>query len=162
MKDEPFQVIVEQLTLLSEKQKSELMARLRALNVKEVGLGPQSQNHDDWLLAGIAYEAHRRGKIARPDVRLFNHFPTLPAYKKKAVDAKAIILRGFGIKPDSALLDAAGRIVARCLFDHLKNKEPFVVIASVDRVGEVIEACFPGYMESGLLQVVLQSGMIGK
>lgn len=149
------------LPFLNATQKRELSAHLKALNAdapadkREAG----EEADVDWLLSGIAWEASHRAKIARPDPRLLLRLDSMKAYRAKCEDAKALILRGFpGEPPGPRALATMGRVAGRCLFEHLKyikGQPVAAVLANVNKVGEAIDACFPGYIAMGVLHVIV-------
>lgn len=164
-----FDEVVAALPSFSYAQKQELAGHLKMLRAGEGKTAGMSRGEVaeakeplrvDWLLQGIAWEAHRRGKLARPDAGAFLGTDGYKTYQRKAEDAKSLLLSGFRGELTSRDLETLGCIAARCLFEHLRfiqGLQVGTVLANVDKVGVAVDAAFPGYIQMGVMGVLLSS-----
>jgi hypothetical protein len=168
--DAHLEEVLAALGTFSYEEKAQLAGHLQQLrvgegkSVKAMSRGEKAEAkeplRDDWLLKGIAWEAHRRGKLAHPDAGAFLGTDGYKAYKKKAADAKALLLSGFKAPPSGRDLETLGCIAARCLFEHLRYIQGLpvgTVLANVDKIGVAVDAAFPGYVQMGIMSVLLSS-----
>jgi hypothetical protein len=116
---------------------------------------------EDWLASGIAYAAHSRGLISKPDPYLMTFLVSaFAAFRKKAPEARALLLSGFPSPPAKAQRDMLGRLAADALFffaGRLSGPPLAAVLYNIHQVGEAMERSFPGYVTAKLLPVLTSS-----
>ena len=114
----------------------------------------------DYLLEGIFHELHRRG-LLRKDGRIpAKAWPS--GYRTKAANTRALLEENIGKPLSEKEKLQLGRVAAEVLARYLQHKAPIsanVLMSNVDKIPQALDAALPGYLQSGLLIVVLKRGL---
>lgn len=114
------------------------------------------QVQDDWLLAGILHELRRCGidnrATYRPRKSSASFVPQSARVRKLLTDAV----------PDMSTAECLllGEIAASCLASYIARRYELSLASMLGRVSQVpvaIDSSFPGYLESGMLGMVIRS-----
>lgn len=162
------QAIVDQLTGLNKDDLVAVIQRSTTL-LKALGGNPHTDQdieveQEDWLLDGIYYEFVRIGRkfqlLPRRDL------PGLPAYKHYRKFAPAIRAeidkRVPDLNPPQKI--ALSRLLAQTFFSYVSERTELTMSTVLWRIEQYVAAIdheFPGYLDAGLLRVLVTTDGMG-
>ncbi len=141
------------LTSLNRSQLEEI--RRRAAFLLQHKSGPASVEDEDWLLTGILTELRHRGQDDR-NLRL-KKASSYASFQSQSERVRAVLE---DLAPDLSVVElkALGEVAANALAVRLERWTEVSrenMLRYVSQVPEAIEGCYPGYMASGMLCVVV-------
>lgn len=155
MHAEDFRQFVSELATLDAQQKNEVAIRLKHLGASGGTEKPaatiKDDPADDWLARGIALSANARGLLIKPDPRAIRHAKAgaFTVFKKKAPDARQLLLNGFASIPPRQAKESIARLASDAMFEYgrsfMQAPSLSTLLYNIDRVGEVMERAYPGY-----------------
>ncbi len=133
----------------------QIKARVDAL----LKLTPAEKNDDNWIALGIVCEMRRRGLLSEATAhRCYKMSDSI--FLAKSGDVWDLLMSSVGAELKAAEKLLLGRIAARVLADLLVESQSGLSVQrmfwNVDRIPEAIEAGFPGYLESGMLRMLVR------
>lgn len=146
--------ILSSLPKLTPEELSEVRQRVMALAAVD-GVAAT----DDWLLKGIVHVLADRGLEDTIPVRFkITNRRQFHGYLDKAEKVRNTLLRAI---PDARKLDqlALGRLLARCLatrIEEFRSVSLNAMLQHVDQALPALDQCFPGYLQAGLLKVLVR------
>lgn len=153
-----FQDLLAKLPGLSADELKQVKARVDAL-LSLAGAADPAYD-DDWLTAGLFSELERRGLLSSkaPRQRLLKSVATKAFYTKSA-ELRRLLTDRAGATLNTAELYALGRVAARALADSFYNTPVALktLMMNIDKVPAALDAAYPGYLEAGLLRMVIRA-----
>ena len=150
-----FEALVVQLPKLTKDQMSDLRRRVLFL-MGDIG----NVASEDWVLHGIMTVAQERGvgHMIPPNFRVRKN-RSFASYETQA-DRVRVLLSDAIPKMTVTEQRGLGVLAARALADHISGWSPITfdaLMRNVAKIPEAIDWAYPGYIESGMLSLVLPS-----
>lgn len=160
------QDVMKLIPRLSHSERLEVMKRLKALDSLEGKSSVVEEDPgDDWLLFGIISVIRERGlslsippRVGMVKLREFKTYNSVsPRIREGLQKAVGTI--------NKTELHSLGIVVARALAAHLAKFTPVsfrTMLRFVGQAPDAIEKAFPGYIQAGMLRMVIQrQGKVG-
>jgi hypothetical protein len=158
-----FQTLLCQLPTFSQDELKQIKTRVSALLGSDAAVPIEDEFKLDWLTEGILHVLKARGLM-------IGNLPLKQIKRMAPTDyaARCTRVRDFLLKRESPAfqgpaLTALGRKVAEALVEHIMSWNTKgkgiglpLVLACIDKVPEALDAAFPGYLESGLLYLIVR------
>lgn len=154
----PYKLIKEAIPELNRQQLTELRTLASWQLQQKAGRKDEGVQEQDWLLEGIIFVLNERGlgKQVPHSFRLKNN-KSFASYQTQSERIKSLIEDALGNNSSTMELKQAGIIAARALASFLAKEVSFhAMMFSISRIPEAIQRSFPGYIESGLLPLILR------
>lgn len=123
---------------------------------------PQAEpkQDDDWLLAGVIAVLKEKGLgDTIPTYFKIKNQKSYKGYARKSEKLRETLLRNCGALRRAEHY-ALGHLAASLLFDYLSEESRalglWTMLERVDLLPQAIDDAFPGYLESGLLRMILR------
>ena len=146
------------LTQLSRVQLEAVRQRTAVLLQLKTGTGITVEE-TDWLLAGILTELRRRGLDARDNFRIRSS-SAFAGFQTQSQSVRALLER---VAPDLTMVQkrALGEVAAYELARLITWTSPSreVMLMNIARAPEAIDRAYPGYLEAGLIHLVIRSAL---
>jgi hypothetical protein len=154
--------VKELLRQLDGSELDDLLKYIKALRQFGSSKTPPAREEEDWLLRGITQVLRKRGLVNS------TWWPTkevrkraAPHWDENAEQVRRTLLEALP-KLDRAQLNTLGTKAAEALAVWLDLRRvqlgPRSMLSNVGNIPEAVDASYPGYMEAGLLKMVLNVG----
>lgn len=113
----------------------------------------------DYILEGIKFELRKRGLIKTNGFIPKQYWPK--NYEQSVKELQSLLEGQFPYPPEQAILNLLGRLCAEALAVYLEPVIPIsssALMSNIHKVPTALDQMLPGYLQAGLLFVVLDRG----